>query len=83
MGEIPESEKDYFVRVTNREIYEAVRDVQARVGNLENQVTTVLKDNSEIKREYGTRLRQLELRTYSILAGCLSIGAMVFKTGLL
>lgn len=61
-----------FIRITNREIWDGLQDVKAAVSQLENRVDVVLRENSEIKKEYGTRIRSLELRFYGVLAGLIA-----------
>jgi hypothetical protein len=64
------SEEHSFVRITNREIYDGLRDLNRSVSQLENRVDSVLRENVELNK----RVRALELRFYGILAGL--IGAV-------
>ncbi len=61
-----------FVRITNREIYDGLREVQKQMEKLENNMNLIMKDNIEIRREYGGRIRSLELRFYGVLAGLIA-----------
>lgn len=66
-----------FIRITNREIYDGLVDVKQHVAALENRVDVVLRENVEIKKEYGKRIRSLELRFYGVLAGLVAaLGAL-------
>lgn len=76
-------ESPYFLKITNREIYEQLKENTEAVGILTERVDTVLKDNVDIKKEYHNRIRQLELRSYTILAGCISTLAIALKTGVM
>jgi hypothetical protein len=69
-------ENSGYIRISNREIYDALVQVRDRVGALENRVDHVLGENVELRK----RVRGLELRFYGILAGL--IGATtVFLRG--
>lgn len=61
-----------FIRITNREIYDAMRELQNAVRSMENRVDVVLRENTELKKEYGSRIRSLELRFYGVLAGLIA-----------
>jgi len=63
------------IRITNREVYDAVLDVKGRVQSLENRVDNVLGENVELRK----RVRGLELRFYGVLAGL--IGAFAVLLG--
>ena len=60
------------IRITNREVYDQLVQVRERLLALEGRVDAVLTDNVTIKKEYGGRLRALELRYYAVLAGLLA-----------
>ena len=57
-----------FVRITNREIYDGLRDVGNRLSRLENRVDSVLGENVVLNK----RVRALELRFYGVLAGLIA-----------
>jgi hypothetical protein len=59
-----------FIRISNRELYDMMIQVRDKVGSLENRVDVVLSENVELR----SRVRALELKTYTLLAG--------FTTGL-
>ena len=61
-----------FVRITNREIYDGLTGVQAEIKDLKLQMMIVMKENVDIKKEYGNRIRSLELRFYGVLAGLIA-----------
>jgi hypothetical protein len=54
-----------FVRITNREIYDALKAVEAAVSSMDGRVNDVLGENISL----GKRVRALELKFYTILAG--------------
>jgi hypothetical protein len=60
-------ENSGYIRISNREIYDAVVALDKRLANLENIVGNVLNENSDLRK----RTRGLELRFYGILAGLL------------
>lgn len=70
-----------FVEIGNREIYDTLTDVSIRLRTVEQTLTATLKDNSDIKKDYSARLRTLELRSYTVLAGCISMVAILLKSG--
>jgi hypothetical protein len=58
---------EYAIRITNREVYDAVVQLRDRVASLERRVDSVLGENVELRK----RTRSLELKFYGILAGLL------------
>jgi hypothetical protein len=58
-----------FVRISNRELYDMMVQVRDRVGRLEARVDSVLTENVTNAR----RIRALELKVYTILAGVTSV----------
>jgi hypothetical protein len=54
-----------FIRITNREIYDALRAVEKAVNTMDGRVNDVLGENVSL----GKRVRSLELKFYTILAG--------------
>lgn len=70
-----------FVRITNREIWEGLQSVTAEVKDLKLQMNLVLKENVDIKKEYGHRLRALELKVYTLLSGTVTASALLVKVG--
>lgn len=59
---------DSFVRITNREIYDGLRDVQTGLRQVENRLDAVLTENVTLNK----RVRALELRFYGVLAGLMA-----------
>jgi hypothetical protein len=76
-------QKQDFVRITNREIYDGLRDVQSEVKELKAQVNAVLGDSMDIRKEYGGRLRSLELKVYTLLSGVVTACGLLLKVGFL
>lgn len=68
---------DAFVRVTNREIYDAIISLRDRVAGVENIVENVLQENKDTRK----RIRSLELRTYAVLSGCITALPMLARAG--
>jgi hypothetical protein len=67
---------EYAIRITNREVYDAVMQLRDRVASIERRLDAVLADNIELHK----RTRSLELKFYGILAGL--VGAVtVFIVG--
>jgi hypothetical protein len=66
-----------FVRITNREIYDAIISLRDRVAGVENRVDAVLTENVDLRK----RIRTLELRSYSILAGLITMIPMMARMG--
>ena len=54
-----------FIRITNREIYDALKTLEATVSSMDQRMNAILNENVEIK----SRIRALELKTYTLLAG--------------
>ena len=54
-----------FIRITNREIWDALNSVEDTVRSMDQRMNAILNENVEIK----TRVRALELKTYTLLAG--------------
>ncbi len=77
----PRSKHSAFVEIGNREIYDKIIDMDSRLATVEQSLVATLKSNADIKKEYGTRLRTLELRSYTVLAGCISMVAILLKSG--
>jgi hypothetical protein len=59
------SEENEFVRITNREVYERLGKVEAK---LDDALRTVTSQNATLI-DQGKRVRALELRFYGVLAG--------------
>jgi len=70
-----------FVRITNREIYDGLMNVQGRLAHLEQTVAAVLEENINIKKEYGNRLRSMELKVYTLLSGVVTACGLLLKVG--
>lgn len=66
-----------FVRITNREIYDELNELKDAVHSMDNRLNAILTENVDLR----TRVRSLELKTYTILAGLLT--AMMGGVGLL
>lgn len=56
---------DSFVRITNREIWEEIRNLDDRVKSMDSRMNAILGENVELR----ARIRALELKTYTLLAG--------------
>lgn len=72
---MPNGDHDASIRITNREVYDALLQVRDRVHGLENRVDNVLGENVELRK----RVRGLELRFYGVLAGL--VGAITVLLG--
>lgn len=70
-----------FVKITNREIYDGLRDVQRDLASMVGRVDAVLTDNIKIKEEHGKRIRGLELKMYTLLSGCVTLAGLLIKVG--
>ena len=70
-----------FVRITNRQIYDSLIQLERTVSGMDNRMNNVLGENRELR----TRVRSLELKTYTIMAGLVSAlgvaGVIVAKGG--
>jgi hypothetical protein len=53
-----------FVRITNREIWEAVEALKTTVTSMDGRMNAILNEHVEIK----SRIRALELKTYTVMA---------------
>lgn len=60
-----------FIRITNREVYDRLGGVEAK---LDDALSNIRSRDKTIE-EYGKRIRALEIRFYGVLAGL--IGALV------
>ena len=60
-----DNETPTFVRITNREIFDKIVTLEKIVQGMDERMNTVLKENSNLH----TRVRALELKVYTILAG--------------
>lgn len=72
-----ESNGQEFVRITNREVYERLGAVEAK---LDSALSTIDKQNATLI-DYGKRVRALELRFYGILAGLIGAIAILARVG--
>lgn len=72
-----ENDGQEFVRITNREVYERLGTVEAK---LDSALSTIDKQNMTLI-DYGKRVRALELRFYGILAGLLGAIAVLARVG--
>lgn len=54
-----------FVRITNREIYDSIRSLERNVVNMDQRMNDILRENVDAR----ARIRSLELKVYTILAG--------------
>lgn len=61
--------RDDFVRITNREIYDAIVSLKAEVTGMAANVETVQSSNIDLRK----RVRVLELRTYAALSGVVTM----------
>ena len=68
---------DADVRVTNREIYDAVQELLADVAAVKREIIQLGLDSRELTK----RVRALELRFYGILAGLLGAIAVALRLG--
>lgn len=59
---------EHLIRISNREVYDAVMQLRDRVAGLERRVDHVLGENVELRK----RTRGLELKFYGILAGLIA-----------
>jgi hypothetical protein len=60
-----------FVRITNREVYDRLGGVEAKLDDALRNI----RSRDKTIEEYGKRIRALEIRFYGVLAGL--IGALV------
>jgi len=68
---------DSFVRITNREIYDAIVNLKDRVAGMERRMDDVLGENVELRK----RVRTLELRTYTIISGAVTMLPVLARMG--
>jgi small nuclear ribonucleoprotein (snRNP)-like protein len=54
-----------FIRITNREIWDTLQHLDNTVQSMDQRMNAILNENVEIK----SRVRALELKTYTMLAG--------------
>lgn len=66
-----------FVRITNREIYDAIVSLRDRVSGLERRVDDVLGENVDLRK----RVRALELRTYAVISGVITAIPVMARMG--
>jgi len=62
-----------FVKVSNREIYDSLRNLQQEVAAMRLDLTNILGENVELNK----RVRSLELKFYSILAGFVGAASII------
>lgn len=70
-------DREEFVRITNREVYERLGTVEAK---LDSALSTIDKQNAALI-DYGKRIRALELRFYGVLAGLIGAMAILARVG--
>lgn len=70
-------DREEFVRITNREVYERLGTVEAK---LDAALSTIDKQNTALI-DYGKRIRALELRFYGVLAGLIGAMAILARVG--
>ncbi len=66
-----------FVRITNREIYDAIVNLKDRVAGVERRLDDVLSENVELRK----RVRALELRTYAVMSGIITALPVLARMG--
>ena len=54
-----------FIKITNREIWEEIRQLDDTVKSMDQRMNSILEENVELR----TRLRSVELKVYTVLAG--------------
>jgi len=70
-----------FIRVSNREIYDSLQTVKTEIVGIRADLHLIMGENVELRR----RVRGLELRVYTILAGMLTAlmaGAFALARGM-
>lgn len=72
MAESNDNSGASFVKITNREIYDGLTGVQRGLEEVKVQMAIIMKENVDIRKEYGNRIRSLELRFYGVLAGLIA-----------
>jgi hypothetical protein len=78
---MPEKDEQVFVRIGNREIYDAVTKLERTVLSMDDRMNSILNENVVLSR----RVRSLELKVYTILAGLTSVlvaGAFAIVKGI-
>ncbi len=64
-----------FIRISNREIYDALQRLDRTVGAMDARVNEVLGENVRLSK----RIEKLEYRYYGLMAGLVTaVGALVF-----
>lgn len=63
-----------FVQITNREVYDKLVAVDNTVQNMDGRLNSILAENVSL----GKRVRSLELKFYSILAGLIGAATLFF-----
>lgn len=73
-----------FIRITNREIYDALVDVrkevirvERNVDKLEARIDDVLGENVDLRK----RIRALELRVYAVISGLITALPVLARMG--
>lgn len=75
-----ETNGEAFIRITNREIWEQIKELSSMVHGMDDRMNNILEENVDLRR----RVRALELRTYTLLAGfttALLLGAGALAKG--
>jgi hypothetical protein len=65
-------ENGVFVRVTNREIWQELRDTKDQVSAIRSDLSTILKENSDLREDIlnqDGRIERLESRFNGVLVG--------------
>lgn len=77
MDEFEQHSSPDFVRITNREVYERLGTVEAKLDNALRQLDALGKADDEKAK----RIRALELRFYGVVAGLIGAIAILARVG--
>jgi len=72
---------DVFVRISNREIYDAIQSLERTTQHMDDRMNSILGENVKIEK----RVRALELKVYAVLSafsGIIIVGGMALAKGL-
>lgn len=72
---MPEEPNGSSVRITNREIYDALQALKTDVADVKREMVSLIDANKSL----NARVRSLELRFYGILAGLIAAATVAFQ----
>lgn len=78
-----EANGDAFVRITNREIYDAIVNLRDRMASIERNLESIIGGPNQPGElgELRKRVRALELRTYAVISGIVTMLPVLARMG--